>query len=95
MGTGSRTMTIIRIKSLKLYAFGFCKLFISNSALFFIFFQSGLFFTSIILCGFLFVNFYIDIHPYSVCEKLGPKYSSVSVDELNKSHDFYQDLLRY
>lgn len=94
MGTGSRTMTIIRIKSLKLYAFGFCKLLVVL-LFFFIFFQSGLFFTSIILCGFLFVIFYIDIHPYSVCEKLGPKYASVSVDELNKSHDFYQDLLRY
>ncbi|KAL0016639.1 hypothetical protein SO802_003708 [Lithocarpus litseifolius] len=58
VGTGSRTMKIIRIKSLKVYAFGFY------------------------------------IHPYSVCEKLGPKYASISVDELNKCHDFYQDLLR-
>ncbi|KAL6215231.1 hypothetical protein ACLB2K_014662 [Fragaria x ananassa] len=58
VGTGSRTMTIIRIKSLKLYAFGFY------------------------------------IHPHSVCKKLGPKYASVSLDELNKRHDFYQDLLR-
>ncbi|KAL4650607.1 hypothetical protein ACB092_01G099600 [Castanea dentata] len=58
VGTGSRTMKIIKIKSLKVYAFGFY------------------------------------IHPYSVCEKLGPKYASISVDELNKCHDFYQDLLR-
>ncbi|XP_065622203.1 fatty-acid-binding protein 2-like isoform X3 [Quercus suber] len=58
VGTGSRTMKIIKIKSLKIYAFGFY------------------------------------IHPYSVCEKLGPKYASISVDELNKCHDFYQDLLR-
>ncbi|GMY29078.1 fatty-acid-binding protein 2 [Fagus crenata] len=58
VGTGSRTMKIIKIKSLKIYAFGFY------------------------------------IHPYSVCKKLGPKYASISVDELNKHHDFYQDLLR-
>ncbi|KAL5559551.1 hypothetical protein UlMin_035762 [Ulmus minor] len=58
VGTGSRTMKIIRIKSLKVYAFGFY------------------------------------IHPYSVCEKLGPKYASFSIDELNKRPDFYEDLLR-
>ncbi|XP_050364363.1 fatty-acid-binding protein 2 [Argentina anserina] len=58
VGTGSRTMTIIRIKTLKLYAFGFY------------------------------------IHPNSVCKKLGQKYASISFDELNKRHDFYQDLLR-
>lgn len=40
-------------------------------------------------------SFLVDVHPYSVCEKLGPKYASVSVDELNKRQDFYQDLLRY
>uniref|UniRef100_A0A5B6ZKE7 Putative fatty-acid-binding protein 2 n=1 Tax=Davidia involucrata TaxID=16924 RepID=A0A5B6ZKE7_DAVIN len=59
VGTGSRTMTIIKIKSLKVYAFGFY------------------------------------VHPYDVCEKLGPKYASIPVSELNKRHDFYEDLLRY
>ncbi|KAK9273037.1 hypothetical protein L1049_017844 [Liquidambar formosana] len=58
VGTGSRTMKIIKIKSLKVYAFGF----------------------------------YID--PYTVCEKLGPKYASIPVGELNKRRDFYEDLLR-
>ncbi|KAF5445216.1 hypothetical protein F2P56_034281 [Juglans regia] len=58
VGTGSRTMKILKIKSLKIYAFGFY------------------------------------VHPYSVCEKLGPKYASISVDELNKRNDFYEDLLR-
>ncbi|RDX98486.1 Fatty-acid-binding protein 2, partial [Mucuna pruriens] len=58
VGTGSRTMTIVKIKSLKVYAFGFY------------------------------------IHPYSLCEKLGPKYASISADELNNRHDFYKDLLR-
>ncbi|KAJ7958420.1 fatty-acid-binding protein 2-like [Quillaja saponaria] len=58
VGTGSRTMTIVKIKSLKIYAFGFY------------------------------------VHPYSVCEKLGPKYASISADELNNCHDFYADLLR-
>lgn len=58
VGTGSRTMKIIKIKSLKVYAFGFY------------------------------------VHPYSLCEKLGPKYASVSVDELNKRREFYEDLLR-
>ncbi|KAG6625033.1 fatty-acid-binding protein 2 isoform X2 [Carya illinoinensis] len=58
VGTGSRTMKILKIKSLKIYAFGFY------------------------------------VHPYSVCEKLGPKYASISVDELNKCNDFYEDLLR-
>ncbi|KAB2077241.1 hypothetical protein ES319_A06G087500v1 [Gossypium barbadense] len=57
VGTGSRTMKIIKIKSLKVYAFGFY------------------------------------IHPYSVCKKLGAKYASIPVDELNKHNDFYQDLL--
>ena len=37
----------------------------------------------------------IDVHPYSVCQKLGPKYASIPVGELNKNNDFYQDLLRY
>ncbi|KAK7377080.1 hypothetical protein VNO80_02500 [Phaseolus coccineus] len=58
VGTGSRTMTIVKIKSLKVYAFG------------------------------------VYIHPYSLCEKLGPKYASISADELNNHHDFYRDLLR-
>ncbi|TKY57997.1 Fatty-acid-binding protein 2 [Spatholobus suberectus] len=58
VGTGSRTMTIVKIKSLKVYAFGFY------------------------------------VHPYSLCEKLGPKYASISADELNNRHDFYKDLLR-
>ncbi|KAE8689160.1 Fatty-acid-binding protein 2 [Hibiscus syriacus] len=58
VGTGSRTMKIIKIKSLKVYAFGFY------------------------------------IHPYSVCQKLGAKYASIPVGELNKQNDFYQDLLR-
>ncbi|XAR57540.1 hypothetical protein NMG60_11025717 [Bertholletia excelsa] len=58
VGTGSRTMTIIKIKSLKVYAFGFY------------------------------------VHPYDVCEKLGPKYASVPVNEVDKCHDFYGDLLR-
>ncbi|XVE97772.1 hypothetical protein REPUB_Repub03eG0047600 [Reevesia pubescens] len=58
VGTGSRIMKIIKIKSLKVYAFGFY------------------------------------IHPYSVCQKLGAKYASIPVGELNKHNDFYQDLLR-
>ncbi|KAL3655804.1 hypothetical protein CASFOL_000200 [Castilleja foliolosa] len=56
VGTGSRTMTIIRIKSLKVYAFGFY------------------------------------VHPFDVCEKLGPKYACIPENELGQS--FYQDLLR-
>ncbi|CAI9096707.1 OLC1v1032909C1 [Oldenlandia corymbosa var. corymbosa] len=58
VGTGSRIMKIIRIKSLKVYAFGFY------------------------------------IHPEDVCEKLGPKYASLPFSELNKSGNFYEDLLR-
>ncbi|GMG99287.1 hypothetical protein Nepgr_001127 [Nepenthes gracilis] len=58
VGTGSKTLRIIKIKSLRVYAFGFY------------------------------------VHPYSVCEKLGPKYVSVPVAELKKCHDFYEDLLR-
>ncbi|KAE8735283.1 Fatty-acid-binding protein 2 [Hibiscus syriacus] len=58
VGTGSRTMKIIKIKTVKVYAFGFY------------------------------------IHPYSVCRKLGAKYASIPVGELNKNDDFYQDLLR-
>ncbi|CAI0448310.1 unnamed protein product [Linum tenue] len=57
VGTGSRTMKIIKIKSLKVYAFGFY------------------------------------VHPNSLCEKLGWKYASNQVYELDKRHDFYQDLL--
>ncbi|XVE70830.1 hypothetical protein DITRI_Ditri10aG0101700 [Diplodiscus trichospermus] len=58
VGTGSRTMKIVKVKSLKVYAFGFY------------------------------------INPYLVCQKLGPKYASFPVDELNRNNDFYQDLLR-
>ncbi|GLT25643.1 hypothetical protein SLA2020_007610 [Shorea laevis] len=58
VGTGSRTMKIIKIKSLKVYAFGFY------------------------------------VHPYSICEKLGHKYASIPLSELDKHHDFYRDLLR-
>ncbi|KAJ6406600.1 hypothetical protein OIU84_010169 [Salix udensis] len=58
VATGSRTMTIIRIKTLKIYAFGFY------------------------------------VHPNSVCKKLGPKYASVPMGELNKRREFYEDLLR-
>lgn len=58
VGTGSRTMTIIKIKTLKVYAFGFY------------------------------------VHPYSACQKLGPKYASVPVSELKERNDFYEDLLR-
>uniref|UniRef100_A0A9I9DEK3 Uncharacterized protein n=1 Tax=Cucumis melo TaxID=3656 RepID=A0A9I9DEK3_CUCME len=61
VGTGSRIMKIVKIKSLKVYAFGFCK--------------------------------FIDVHPKSVCEKLGPKYASSPADELNERRDFYEDLL--
>ena len=39
--------------------------------------------------------FLIDVHPSSVCEKLGPKYASIPISELNKHRDFYEDLLRY
>ncbi|XP_012487113.1 fatty-acid-binding protein 2 isoform X1 [Gossypium raimondii] len=58
VGTGSIAITIIKIKSLEVYAFGFY------------------------------------IHPFSVCQKLGPKYASIPVNEPNKHNDFYQDLLR-
>ncbi|XP_075485344.1 fatty-acid-binding protein 2-like isoform X1 [Primulina tabacum] len=58
VGTGSRIMTIIRIKSLNIYAFGFY------------------------------------VHPFDICEKLGPKYACIPEYELNKRRDFYQDLLR-
>lgn len=37
----------------------------------------------------------IDVHPDSVCEKLGPKYASVPVEELENRSDFFEDLLRY
>jgi hypothetical protein len=39
--------------------------------------------------------FLIDVHPNSVCEKLGPKYASIPMGELIKHRDFYEDLLRY
>ncbi|XP_077236360.1 chalcone-flavanone isomerase family protein [Tasmannia lanceolata] len=58
VGTGSRSMTVVKIKSLKVYAFG------------------------------------LYIHPDSVCEKLGPKYASVPINELNNRPDFLEDLLR-
>ncbi|KAH1131812.1 hypothetical protein J1N35_003190 [Gossypium stocksii] len=58
VGTGSFAITIIKIKSLEVYAFGFY------------------------------------IHSFSVCQKLGPKYASIPVNEPNKDNDFYQDLLR-
>ncbi|KAJ0091635.1 hypothetical protein Patl1_13751 [Pistacia atlantica] len=58
VGTGSRTMKIIKIKSLKVYAFGFY------------------------------------VHHRAVCEKMGRKYASIPVGELNKRHEFYEDLLR-
>ncbi|XP_043722678.1 fatty-acid-binding protein 2 [Telopea speciosissima] len=58
VGTGSRTMRILKIKSLKVYAFG------------------------------------LYIQPDSICEKLGPKYASVPVSELNNQQDFFDDLLR-
>ncbi|KAK6927208.1 hypothetical protein RJ641_005799, partial [Dillenia turbinata] len=59
VGTEFRSMKIIKIKSLKVYAFGFY------------------------------------IHPYSVCQRLGPKYGSIQDNELNEHPDFYADLLRY
>ncbi|KAK6912880.1 Glycoside hydrolase family 9 [Dillenia turbinata] len=51
------SMKIIKIKSLKIYAFGFY------------------------------------IHPYSVCQRLGPKYASIQDNKLNEHPDFYADLL--
>lgn len=41
------------------------------------------------------LHFTIDVHPFDVCEKLGPKYASVPFHELNKCREFYADLLRY
>ncbi|KAF6138805.1 hypothetical protein GIB67_025967 [Kingdonia uniflora] len=58
VGTGSRSMKVIKIKSFSVYAFG------------------------------------LYVHPDSICEKLGPKYASVPVNELNNRPDFYEDLLR-
>ncbi|KAI3997482.1 hypothetical protein MKX01_008089 [Papaver californicum] len=58
VGTGCRSMKILRIKSLDVYAFG------------------------------------LYVHPNSVCEKLGPKYASVSPSELNNQPEFFEDLLR-
>ncbi|MCL7044982.1 hypothetical protein MKW94_011994, partial [Papaver nudicaule] len=57
VGTGCRSMKILRIKSLDVYAFG------------------------------------LYVHPDSVCEKLGPKYASVSPSELNNQPEFFEDLL--
>ncbi|XP_073314864.1 fatty-acid-binding protein 2-like [Primulina huaijiensis] len=34
------------------------------------------------------------VHPFDICEKLGPKYACIPEYELNKCRDFYQDLLR-
>lgn len=64
-------------------SFRFCLVLVFESAIF------------LIHLGVLPGSFLVDVHPYSVCEKLGAKYASVSVDELNKCHDFYEDLLRY
>lgn len=36
-----------------------------------------------------------DVHPFDICEKLGPKYACIPEYELNKCRDFYQDLLRF
>uniref|UniRef100_A0A7N0TWN5 Chalcone isomerase domain-containing protein n=1 Tax=Kalanchoe fedtschenkoi TaxID=63787 RepID=A0A7N0TWN5_KALFE len=58
VGTGSKTMKIIKIKSLKVYAYGFY------------------------------------VHPHALCEKLGGKYASATVDELSEHQEFYRDLLR-
>ncbi|KAG9457307.1 hypothetical protein H6P81_001815 [Aristolochia fimbriata] len=58
VATGSRSMRVIKIKTLKIYAFG------------------------------------LYIEPDSVCKKLGPKYASVPVNELNNCPDFFEDLLR-
>ncbi|CAA7400772.1 unnamed protein product [Spirodela intermedia] len=58
VGTGYRTMRVIKIKTLNVYAFG------------------------------------LYVHPYSVCERLGPKYASIPVSELKNNLDFYNDLLR-
>lgn len=37
----------------------------------------------------------LDVHPDSVCEKLGPKYASVPVPDLTNRVEFFDDLLRY
>ncbi|MQL73678.1 hypothetical protein Taro_006010 [Colocasia esculenta] len=34
-----------------------------------------------------------DVHPDSVCKKLGPKYSTIPAGDLKNSPDFYNDLL--
>ncbi|XP_068663511.1 fatty-acid-binding protein 2 [Aristolochia californica] len=58
VATGFRSMRVIKVKTLKVYAFG------------------------------------LYIEPDSVCNKLGPKYASVPVNELNNRPDFFEDLLR-
>ncbi|KAF5186846.1 Fatty-acid-binding protein [Thalictrum thalictroides] len=58
VGTGSRSMKIFKVKSLKVYAFG------------------------------------LYVQPDSICRKLGPKYASVPVGELNHRPEFFDDLLR-
>ncbi|KAK9131394.1 hypothetical protein Sjap_011881 [Stephania japonica] len=58
VGTGSRSTRVMRIKTLRIYAFG------------------------------------LYVHPASVCRKLGPKYASMPVSELNNQLNFFEDLLR-
>ncbi|ESQ50191.1 hypothetical protein EUTSA_v10001976mg [Eutrema salsugineum] len=36
----------------------------------------------------------LDVHPSSVCQKLGPKYASIPASKLDKCDDLYKDLLR-
>ncbi|KAF6146028.1 hypothetical protein GIB67_033387 [Kingdonia uniflora] len=78
VGTGSRSMKVIKIKSFSVYAFG----------LFSVMFVIFIYLFSLALSC-------LDVHPDSICEKLGPKYASVPVNELNNRPDFYEDLLRY
>lgn len=58
VGTGSRSMRIFKVKSLKVYAFG------------------------------------LYVRPDTICKRLGPKYASVPVGELNNQPEFFDDLLR-
>lgn len=37
----------------------------------------------------------LDVHPSSVCQKLGPKYASIPGSKLGRCDDLYKDLLRY
>lgn len=43
----------------------------------------------------LFFFSFLDVHPGSICEKLGTKYVSVPVNELKNHSDFFEDFLRY